>query len=263
MANTKKSTRKRLKRAILEKLRYCAVINENQRRKKKGITQLRKLPKLTPGLTGLYLKAKKEQPELFKELLEEVKESRKDKNNEHRSAGVQKTYDKPKPEQTRVELEKIAEEEEVRDEAVAQRELARRQLARRHLIASVVRFNDSYLAGWVHKDICTRLERFMKAVENGENPRLMLQMPPRHGKSTLASQEFPAFVLGHHPEWELIVCSYAETLALDFSRNVRERMRDKEYRALFPETKLDRDNQNAKGWKTTRKGGFLKSTGCV
>ncbi|RLC59588.1 MAG: hypothetical protein DRI30_00165, partial [Chloroflexi bacterium] len=39
--------------------------------------------------------------------------------------------------------------------------------------------------------------------------------------------------------------------------NVRERMRDKEFRALFPETRLDRDNQNAQGWKTTRKGGFL------
>ena len=62
---------------------------------------------------------------------------------------------------------------------------------------------------------------------------------------------------GAPPEWELIVCSYAESLALDFSRNVRTRMRDKEFHVLFPETKLDRDNQNAQGWKTTKKGGFL------
>ena len=157
----------------------------------------------------------------------------------------------------RVTLERIAEEEELNDKQVAQRELAQRELARRYLIASIVRFNPDYLAGWVHKDICTRLEKFMRAVEAGESPRLMLQMPPRHGKSTIASQEFPAWLLGHHPDWELIVCSYAETLALDFSRNVRSRMRDKEYHALFPATKLDKDNQNAQGWKLTKKGGFL------
>ena len=85
----------------------------------------------------------------------------------------------------------------------------------------------------------------------------MLQMPPRHGKSTLASQEFPAWVLGHHPSWEMIVCSYAETLALDFSRNVRERMRDPEFKVLFPAAVIDPENQNAKGWKLTKKGGFL------
>jgi predicted phage terminase large subunit-like protein len=165
--------------------------------------------------------------------------------------------DKPDPQKVLETFTKIAEEEELNGEAIAQRELAQRQLARRHLIASVVRFNDDYMAGWVHKDICARLERFMHAVEAGENPRLMLQMPPRHGKSTLASQEFPAWVLGHHPDWEMIVCSYAETLALDFSRNVRERMRDKEFRVLFPDAKIDPDNQNAKGWKLTSKGGFL------
>lgn len=48
----------------------------------------------------------------------------------------------------------------------------------------------------MHKDICQRLERFSQAVEDGESPRLMLFMPPRHGKSTLASVAFPAWHLG-------------------------------------------------------------------
>jgi len=34
-------------------------------------------------------------------------------------------------------------------------------------------------------------------------------------------------------------------------------MRDKEFRALFPDTRLDKDNQGASGWKTTKKGGYL------
>jgi predicted phage terminase large subunit-like protein len=151
-------------------------------------------------------------------------------------------------------VEQAVEEYEREQDNLARRELAQRELCRKHLLAYVLRFNPGYLAGWVHKDICARLERFMADVEAGKSPRLMLQMPPRHGKSTLA--EFPAFVLGHHPDWEIMSCSYAETLALDFSRAVRERLRDKENRVLFPESAIDRENQNAKGWKTTKRGGL-------
>jgi len=246
--------RKRFKRTIAQMLDYNAALVFNRERKKQGLKP-RKLPKVNPAPgRHAYQHA---HPEEYKALIAEVRKERAPRLSEIRRAAKQKQLDVPDPEKTLQQLTKIAEEEELSGEQIAQRELAQRVLARRYLIASVLRFNPDYLAGWVHKDICARLERFMKAVENGENPRLMLQMPPRHGKSTLASQEFPAWVLGHHPDWELIVCSYAETLALDFSRNVRERMRDQEYRALFTATKLDRDNQNAKGWKTTKKGGFL------
>jgi predicted phage terminase large subunit-like protein len=158
-------------------------------------------------------------------------------------------------------LQKTIEKQERIEENVARRELAQRELCRKRLLAYVLRFNTDYLAGWVHKDICARLERFMADVEQGKSPRLMIQMPPRHGKSTLASQEFPSWVLGHHPNWEIMSCSYAESLALDFSRAVRERLRDREYHVLFPKTRVDPENQNAKGWKTVKregkKGGLL------
>ena len=61
-------------------------------------------------------------------------------------------------------------------------ELAARTLARRRLMPFIKRFRPKYDAGWVHEDICRRLERFLKAVENGEEPRLLLMMPPRAGK---------------------------------------------------------------------------------
>jgi predicted phage terminase large subunit-like protein len=154
-------------------------------------------------------------------------------------------------------MQEIVADVEQKEENTARRELAQRELCRKYLLASILRFNTDYLAGWVHKDICVRLERFMQDIELGKSPRLMLQMPPRHGKSTIASIEFPSWLLGHHPEWEVIACSYAESLALDFSRAVRDRMRDKEFHVLFPKAKIDRENQNAQGWKLTQKGGFL------
>lgn len=45
----------------------------------------------------------------------------------------------------------------------------------------VQRFRPKYMAGWVHEDICRRLERFMLDVEAGKEPRLLLMMPPRSG----------------------------------------------------------------------------------
>lgn len=64
----------------------------------------------------------------------------------------------------------------------ADRELASRALARRKLLYFIQKFKPDYEPGWVHEDICDRLERFFRAVENKESPRLILAMPPRHGK---------------------------------------------------------------------------------
>jgi len=61
-------------------------------------------------------------------------------------------------------------------------ELAARTLARRRLLPFIQRFRPKYMAGWVHEDICRRLERFLKQVEDGLEPRLMLNVPVRHGK---------------------------------------------------------------------------------
>lgn len=61
-------------------------------------------------------------------------------------------------------------------------ELAQRELCRRKLLPFIQRFRPKYMAGWVHEDICRRIERFVKQVEQGLSPRLLLMMPPRSGK---------------------------------------------------------------------------------
>src|SRR5690606_35677123 len=66
-----------------------------------------------------------------------------------------------------------------------EQELAQRELCRRRLLPFIQRFRPKYNAGWVHADICRRLERFMRQVERGEEPRLLLMCPPRSGKSEI------------------------------------------------------------------------------
>src|ERR1043166_7650773 len=63
-----------------------------------------------------------------------------------------------------------------------------------------------------HRIIAGQLER----VERGEIYRLMLLVPPRHGKSELASIRMPAWYLGRSPATPLLLVSATEALASDF-----------------------------------------------
>ena len=139
----------------------------------------------------------------------------------------------------------------------AEQVLARRILARRRLLKFTELTHPSYSAGWVHDDICRRLEKFSADVAAGKSPRLMLLMPPRMGKSELASIRFPAWHLGRYPNHEIINVGYNLDLPMVFSRKVRDLLREPEYQALFPDCQLNPESQATEKWVTTAGGGFL------
>lgn len=139
---------------------------------------------------------------------------------------------------------------------LAKRELIRRELMQRDLMAFTETMEDDYMAGWVHHDICNRLMKFSHDVQDKKSPRLMLLVPPRHGKSLLASQLFPAWHLGHNPHHEIINVGYNLDLPTRFSRRVREIIASQEYHAAFPDTNLDLKSQSVEAWLTTKRGGF-------
>lgn len=136
-------------------------------------------------------------------------------------------------------------------------ELASRELCRRRLLPFIKRFRPNYTAGWFHSDICRRVERFIERVERKESPRLLLMAPPRSGKSEILSRNAPAWIIGKHPDWELIAASYAGALTMTFSRYIRDLLRDPAYQALYPTTKLDPSSQSVEAWNTTRGGGYV------
>ena len=140
---------------------------------------------------------------------------------------------------------------------LAKQVLARREYLGRDLMAFTQEIEGpSYLPGWVHRDICARLERFSEDVIAQKAPRLMLLMPPRHGKSTIASQMFPAFHLGKRPNHEIINVGYNLDLPTRFSRKVRAVLQSREYVKIFPDTKLDMTSKAVEAWLTTEEGGF-------
>lgn len=109
-----------------------------------------------------------------------------------------------------------------------------------------------YEAAAHHTLIAEKLE----AVERGEIDRLMINMPPRHGKSELASRRFPAWFLGRNPTKNIIGASYNSDLANDFGRNVRNIVASREYSALF-ETRLAEDSRAANRWNTSDGGAYV------
>ncbi|WP_336802495.1 phage terminase large subunit [Kaistia sp. MMO-174] len=88
----------------------------------------------------------------------------------------------------------------------------------------------SYQDAAHHRLIARKLE----AVERGEITRLMISMPPRHGKSMLASEYFPAWYLGRNPSHYVVAATYAQDLADDFGRKVRNQIADEGFKAVFP-----------------------------
>ena len=164
------------------------------------------------------------------------------------AAQTAQNLDQPKEEKPAPEIDAQKE---------AQKELARRILSRKRLLPFVERFNPDYSAGWVHKDICKRLEQFSQDVVDKKSPRLMLFMPPRHGKSTLASVSYPAWHLGRNPKHEFISCSYSGSLAMAFSRKVRHLLREPLYKNVFADSKLDPQSQSVESWLTTEGGGYV------
>lgn len=135
---------------------------------------------------------------------------------------------------------------------MAARELLKRRRARKNLVDFARYTCHNYVPSDHHHQICEKLE----AVERGDIKRLMIFMPPRHGKSELASRRFPAWFLGKNPNKSIIAASYNSDLAGDFGRDVRNIVACKEYNNLF-ETKLAQDSKAAGRWHTDKDGGYV------
>lgn len=134
----------------------------------------------------------------------------------------------------------------------AAKELLRRRRARVNLVDFARYTNRSYIPADHHYQICEKLE----AVARGEIKRLMIFMPPRHGKSELASRRFPAWFLGNYPERSIIAASYNSELAGDFGRDVRNIVDSPEYQKLF-KVALAADSKAAGRWHTDKDGGYV------
>ncbi len=125
------------------------------------------------------------------------------------------------------------------------------ELARRSFIEFVKFTKEDYQVNWHHHLLANDyLQRFAE----GKIKKLMVFMPPQHGKSELTSRRLPAFLLGINPKLKIVGCSYSSDLATSFNRDVQRIIDHEDYTLVFPETRL-----NSKNVKTSSQGSYLRN----
>ncbi len=80
----------------------------------------------------------------------------------------------------------------------------------------------------------------LEAFARGSIKRLIVTMPPQHGKSVGATTLLPAYLLGLNPDLRVAIASYSGSLASKFNRRVQRILESKEYNEIFPATTIKR-----------------------
>lgn len=153
----------------------------------------------------------------------------------------------------------------------AQRELALRELARRRFLDFITYTYPQYQKSAAHQLLAEYLEQVELFVASGGREgigRLMIFMPPRHGKSEQVSVRFPTWCLGRNPDKRVILASCTATLAESFSRQGRNQILDTRYRAVFgdrskvsPPVMISADSRSVAEWNLEGHRGGFKAVG--
>jgi predicted phage terminase large subunit-like protein len=84
----------------------------------------------------------------------------------------------------------------------------------------------------------------LRLVDEGTTARLLINQPPRSGKSMCVSVAYTAWLLGHDPTLRILVVSYSSEFAAELHRQFRMVIDAPWYRALFPAMRPARDTGN-------------------
>ena len=113
----------------------------------------------------------------------------------------------------------------------------------------------TWIPGRHHRLICDKLD----AIVRGELKRLMINLPPRHGKSMCVTETFPSYYLGRNPEKRVMEVSYNDTFAQKFGR--RNRAKIEEYGGKLWNIGISQLNHRADNWDLDMHNGGMISVG--
>lgn len=133
-----------------------------------------------------------------------------------------------------------------------------RSSARADFLAFVKAVWPPFIEGHHHKVMADAFQR----VAAGKLKRLIINMPPRMGKSQLSSWLLPAWFIGKFPDRKLIQATHTAELSVNFGRKVRNLIADKSFKDIFPGVELSADSKAAGRWETNKGGeAFYIGTG--
>ncbi len=112
-------------------------------------------------------------------------------------------------------------------------------------------YNKRFMVAGHHGQIIDALTR----VVSGETRRLIINIPPRYGKTEIAVKMFVAWCLANSPAAKFIHLSYSDDLALDNSSAIRDVVKSAEFQRFFPMA-LRADSDSKKKWFSSVGGGL-------
>jgi len=115
---------------------------------------------------------------------------------------------------------------------------------------------EAYDTQWFHRLACFWVDKLLKR----EIKKLMIFIPPQHGKTEISSRRFPAFALGRNPEEKIILGSYNLTKASEFLIDAARIIKGEKYKELFPETIMN-GKDTATFFEVNGGTGFMKAFG--
>lgn len=99
------------------------------------------------------------------------------------------------------------------------------------------------MLGWWVKEVAQELQGFLEAMERGENPILVIEAPPQHGKST-AIMDFITWYCGRNPETaNIIYSSFSRRLSIRANLRVQKVFDSEEFKEIFPEVSISDRNR--------------------
>ena len=94
----------------------------------------------------------------------------------------------------------------------------------------------------------------LEQVERGLVKRLIVNLPPRHGKSWLISRLFPSWYMGRNPTHQIMNACHTSDLAVDFGRDVRDFIEEEHYQQIFPGVRCRQSSKAANRFHVTSPG---------
>lgn len=125
--------------------------------------------------------------------------------------------------------------------------------AKNHLLNFCETVNPAYESQWFHERIADALEDAVQCAIQKKKKRIILSVPPRHGKSQEASIYFPAWALGKYPWLKFIVSTYGAELAEKNGKETRDLIASDAYKMIFPNVTLMQDMKARANWLVEHK----------
>ena len=125
--------------------------------------------------------------------------------------------------------------------------------AKKDFLSYVKAVWDGFVEGEHHKLFARKLED----VARGKIKRLIVNMPPRHTKSEIASVYFPSYMMGLKPDMKIMQTTHTAELSQRFGRKVRNLMDTEEYKRVFDNVTLSADSKSAGRWETSVGGEYF------